>query len=398
MASESDRAATTYAIWGSELSPFALKLRAILDFEGIPYAWLPDDGSRWQNTRAWFAIERGKRNRTIQRYPSLDPLDEYPLVPFLLEGNTTIRYDTSAIARWLDAERETSDRRLFPADDSLEFLAQFLDEAFDEVGLYLVHHNRWVLSATTNDAGARLAREQRRILPPGVGPRFARWFSERQVRRLPYLFSVAPKGFAIPGVSPALVPPSREGFPPTHALLDEIWHDVLDLLDRLLETGPYLLGERFTVADASIYGQLGMNLKDPTANERMLARAPRTHAWLEAIRDRRHRTSGGELAIGPRLRPLIALLGETFVPLMQQNLAAYVREAATGTTRFNEAAFDRGISLYDGVLREQPFRAGIKTFQVRVWRDLCRRWQQLPRETRSKLETLGFAEDWFAGE
>ncbi len=151
------------------------------------------------------------------------------------------------------------------------------------------------------------------------------------------------------------------------------------------------------MADASIYGQLGMNLKDPTANDRMRARAPHTHAWLEAIRDGRHVNVEGELSTDARLRPLVALLSETFVPLMQQNHAAYLREVASGATLFNEVAFDRGMSLYDGTLRQQPFRAAIKTFQVRVWRDLCSRWQQLSREARSQLETSGLMPDWFAG-
>ena len=43
---------------------------------------------------------------------------------------------------------------------------------------------RWVLSAATNDAGRRLAREFRRVLPPGMGARFARRFAARQVRRV----------------------------------------------------------------------------------------------------------------------------------------------------------------------------------------------------------------------
>ena len=56
-----------HAIWGSELSPFALKLRAICDFAGIEYAWLPADGSRLRNYRALWTINRAKRGRTAIR-------------------------------------------------------------------------------------------------------------------------------------------------------------------------------------------------------------------------------------------------------------------------------------------------------------------------------------------
>jgi hypothetical protein len=149
-----------------------------------------------------------------------------------------------------------------------------------------------------------------------------------------------------------------------------------------------LLGERFTVADASAYGQLSMNLTDPTANERLRARAPRTHAWLLAVRDGRHVGSRGDLALHDSLRPLLRIVAETFVPLMRQNEAAYDAARAAGETLFNERAFDRGRALYDGELRGHPFRAVVKTFQVRVWRDLVRAWQALGEPDRRRIDEL----------
>jgi glutathione S-transferase len=387
---------STFVLWASELSPFALKLRALCDFAGIRYDWLPNDGTRLRNWRIALAIERGKRRRTIVRYPAMDPLDEVPLVPFLIEPGGRIQFDSSAIARWIDAERPAPGGALFPEDAALQFAAGLLDEAFDEVGLYLVHHNRWVLSAATNDAGARLAREQRHVLLPGMGRRFARWFAERQVRRLPYLFSVAPEGFTIDGVPPRLTPPALVGFPPTHALLDSIWHDVLEILEDLLAHRPFVLGERFTIADASIYGQLAMNLKDPTANGVLRERAPRTHAWLGAIRAAEHGRSRGDAILDSAIEPLFRLIGETFVPLMRQNESAWTAARASGQTCFNEAAFERGVALYDGTLRGQPFRSVAKAFQVRVWQDLCRSWHTLPAADRDRLSRHGMNAAWFA--
>lgn len=387
---------SSFLIWGSELSPFALKLRALCAFAQVPHVWLPDAGSRWQNLRVNAAIELGKRRGTILRFPAMDRLDEYPLVPYLVEPGGRIQVDTSAIARWFDARHPAPAGPFFPADPVTGWVAAFLDEAFDELGLYLVHHNRWVLSATTNDAGTRLAHEQRRVLPPGMGPRFARWFAERQVRRLPYLFSVAPPGYTVPGLEPGLTPPSRPGFPPTHDLLDGIWRDVLAVLEALLATRPWILGERFTIADASVYGQLAMNLKDPTANDELAARAPRTHAWLRGIRAGAHASPRGPVAVDGRLEPLLALLGATFVPLMRQNERAWAAARAAGQTRFNEAAFDRGEALYDGTLRGHPFRSVAKTFQVRVWRDLRDSWRTLDRAQRDTLADLGLVADGFA--
>jgi glutathione S-transferase len=382
-----------YAIWGSELSPYTLKLRALLTAAGVPYRLLPEQGTRLENMQAAWRIERGKRRRTVERWPGLDPLDEYPLVPFLLEDEQRILFDSSALAEWVDRFHRPRNGALLPDDAALRFVCRFIDEAFDELGLYLVHHGRWVVSATTNDAGARLAREFARLLPPGGQPHMARRFAQRQVRRLPYLFSVAPAGFSIAGLPPELTPPSRDGFPPTHELIEEIWDGALDAIEAVLTQQPFLLGARFTLADASVYGQLGMNLKDPTAAEHMRRRAPRTFRWLCDIRDGNHVAGDGAVVLNDRVRPLIELLDRTFTPLMMQNDAAYETARAAGQTRFNEKAFNRHEALYDGRLLGRPFRSVVKTFQVRVWRDLRVAWSALDDPTRQRLRRF-LPSDW----
>ena len=86
--------------------------------------------------------------------------------------------------------------------------------------------------------------------------------------------------------------------------------------------------------------------------------------------------------------PLLGWVDRTFVPLMRQNLQAYERHRAAGETLFNEAAFDRGRSLYDGELLGSRFRSVAKTFQVRVWRDLQIAWRALPSSSRERLRGL----------
>jgi glutathione S-transferase len=376
-----------FAIWGSELSPFTLKLRALCAVAGTPCRMLPEAGGRLENYRALARIARAKRRRTAVRYPSLSALDEYPLVPFLLPG-WGVYYDSSALARWLDDRHPPSIGPLIPTDPALGFAAQLIDEAFDEFGLYLVHHARWVVSAASNDAGTRLAREFARVLPPGAGRRFAHRFSARQVRRLPYLFSVAPGDFAIDGPPSERVPPAPPGFPPTHRLLAHAWEAYLDGVDTVLREQPFLLGDRFTLADASVYGQLGMNLKDPSAAEVMRQRTPATYRWLCAIRDGQHVGRGGALILSTRLRGLLDAISRTFVPLMVQNEAAYDAARAAGETLFNEAAFDRGRAIYQGTLLGLPFRAVVKTFQVRVWRELRGAWAMLDDASRARLHRV----------
>ncbi|MBT6124494.1 MAG: hypothetical protein HOH70_04800 [Halieaceae bacterium] len=166
------------------------------------------------------------------------------------------------------------------------------------------------------------SQEMRKLAPPGGRQLMARKLAQRQVRRCPYLFSVAPIEFDA-GVSAKLTPPSREGFPPTHEILDLAWRRYLNAMETLLAHQPFLLGERFTLADASAYGQLSMNLIDGRAAQLLEELAPRTFQWLCMIRDGGHKDSTGELFLSSHLQSLLEIIGETFIPLMQQNEAAY---------------------------------------------------------------------------
>ncbi|MFN2426526.1 MAG: glutathione S-transferase N-terminal domain-containing protein, partial [Candidatus Binatia bacterium] len=224
-----------FIVWGPELSPFVLKLESLLVHAGLPLRRLPRDGSRMENIRTSLLIDRAKLGRTARRPDGDDPLDEYPLVPFLVTPQKDVLYDSSALARWLDARPDAATSALVPTEPPIRFVCSLLDESFDEFVLYMVHHNRWKLAAADNDnPGGRLAREYAKLLPPGTGKLFARWFARRQVRRLPYLFSVAPDGYRVAGLAPTLTPPGRAGYPPTHELLEQTWTRTLSAIEAIL--------------------------------------------------------------------------------------------------------------------------------------------------------------------
>ncbi len=375
----------TAIVWGVEASPFLLKLEAMLRFHERPFRRLPRDGEWLENVTSSLWLARAKRNRRIQRYPEMDrALDEYPSVPFFSEDGRNFQYDSSALGRWSDARSASEHPPLFPVEPGPGFVAQLIDEAFDEFGLYLVHHMRWVGSARDTTMGERTARELSRLVSPMFEPGLRRRLPRRQVRRCPYLFSVAPEDYRA-DVEKERVPPSRAGFPATHDLLHESWCAYLAAMESLLSTQPWILGERFTIADASAYGQLSMNLIDPSVARDLKSRAPRTFAWLEGIREGRHVGSRGTIYLSEALQPLLEVIMETFAPLMVQNKRAWIAATARGEQVFNEAAFDQGRALYRGELRGHPFRAVIKTFQVRVWTELCDTWAGLSENERSAL-------------
>ena len=377
---------TKFILWGLTASPYQLKMQSLLDFAGYAWERWPDQASRGSALAMALRLSWARQRGTVRRFPAMaSGLDEYPAVPFYTQDKRHFYYDSSSLAHHLDQLAARNAAPLIPPDPTLAFICQLIDEAFDEFGLYMVHHMRWVGSARSTPMGAMTARELRQLLPPGFTPLLAARLYRRQASRCPYLFSVAPDNYAAP-VSRDRAAPSRPGFPPTHALLEEAWRGYLAAMEELLSQQPYLLGGRFTLADASAYGQLGMNLVDPEAVALLEALAPRTYQWLCAIRDHDHCEQGGSLALTPSLQPLLRMIAKTFVPLMVQNEAAYERELAAGETVFNETAFDRGRALYDGHLLDHPFRAVVKTFQVRVWRELKASWTALDDDARAVLE------------
>ncbi len=249
-------------MWAASLSPFALKLEAMLRWARVPFRWLPNEGRRLENLAAAFKVERAKREGSVLRHGGASELDEYPSVPFLIDPEGCVHYDSTALGDWIDDVHPAEGGALVPSDPVQGFLVRLIDEAFDEFGLYMVHHNRWVLDAGNNGAGERLGNEFSRLLPPGGPALIARHFPKRQVRRLPYLFSVAPPDFSA-ALPKGITPPSRAAFPATHELLDAAWHRHLAAMETLLADRPYLIGGCFTLADVAAYGQLGMNLADP---------------------------------------------------------------------------------------------------------------------------------------
>ncbi len=359
-------------LWGSELSPYFLKTEALCRYRRLPVLRRPDGGGLFENIGLALRLKCAQVTRTVHRWPAIDPLDEYPLVPYLLTEDGGVHVDSSAIAGWLDQQAEQGGEPLIPTDPLLGFVCRLIDEALDEVGLYLAHHHRWVYSRNDNVAGARLAEEFRSLLPRSIRPLIATRFARRQTRRLPYLFSVAaadaPQPLPLDGLPHC---PARTGFPATHTLLRQAWDELIDALKHALSKRAYLLGDRFTLADAAVYGQLAMNLSDPSASRHLRMRAPELGAWLDAIAAGRHVGSTGSVGLHADLAPLLEWVQSCFVPLMQANAAAYQRYRDQGQRRWNEGAFDRGEALFDLVWRDAPVRTVVKTFQVRVWRDLC---------------------------
>lgn len=364
-----------WIILGSELSPYTLKVLNYFSYLKIPHRFYYQQGSFIQNIGIQLrkmALVSGLQKLT---WPEMSEDDEYPLVPFIFGPDGENMYDSSAVANWLDNNKQG---KLVPGTDPrLAFLIQMIDEYADEMGLYMVHHNRWKVAAIDNDAGARLGKEISSVVGP-MGVLVDQYFSARQTRRLPYLFSVAPENFKIEGLPKRRQPPSRKGFPETHNLLEDAFDRLLSALEPIFTQRPYLFGNCYTLADASIYGQLAMNLSDPAAAKLIQRKAPATYQWLQRLSQLEFSDlPPAEPQWFDDLQPLLNEITRTFLPLMQQNARAVEHCKKSGQKVFNEAAFNKGQALYTGEIDGINFKSVAKTFQSKVWKELINKFHQL---------------------
>lgn len=389
---ENQRQPGQWAVLGSELSPFTLKVINYLAYMGVPFRFFYEQGNTLENISIQakkMALVSGLKSLT---WPKMTDKDEYPLVPFVFGPNGEALYDSSAIADWFEHQQHdiTIQRSVFPCKQQpeLAFVQQVIEEYFDDFGLYMVHHNRWKVAAVENDAGDRLGRELRAVMGP-FQVVAARFFSARQTRRLPYLFSVAPAGFHIDGVKKNRQPPAHQDFPDTHSLLEGAFSRVLECLEVIFSSRPYLFGDCYSLADASIYGQLGMNLPDPEAARWIEQQAPNTYAWLLRMADLDFSAADAQTEARwfDDLTPLLDEIGSVYFPLMQQNEQAYQRFCQQGQILFNEKAFWKHQAVFSGELNGQPFKAGVKTFQVQTWQVLKAHFRGLPAEKQSWLQS-----------
>ena len=67
-------------LWGADLSPFALKVEALLRFAGLPFRWLPEQAGFLEAHRFNLRRQRVVSRRLPLTWPELSELDEFPLV------------------------------------------------------------------------------------------------------------------------------------------------------------------------------------------------------------------------------------------------------------------------------------------------------------------------------
>ncbi len=278
-------------IVGAPGSPYSRKLRAVLRYRRIPYAWI------------------------IHGSPEAAglPAPRVPLIPQLMlrdaDGTLVARTDSTPLIRELETLHRG--REVIPASPALAFLDALLEDYADEWLTKAMFHYRWAFKPDIEHAAAILPRWSRTDGDEERAVAAGRQFAQRQIDRL-----------AVVGSNETTAP-----------LIEESYVRLLDLLAAHLATSRFVLGGRPAASDFALYGQLTQLVGfDPTSAALASARAPRVVAWVEVVED----LSGLEPkpddwlapdAVPATLRALLTEVGRVYVPFLLANADALARGA-----------------------------------------------------------------------
>ena len=278
-------------IVGMPGSPYSRKLRAVLRYRRIPYAWIHTSAPE----------SRGLPAPRVALLPQL-----------IVEGAGGVPealVDSTPLIRRLEASHP--DRAVVPRDPALAFVDALLEDYADEWLTKPMFHYRWAFAPDVARASAILPRWPNPAQPEEQAVAFGKTFAERQIGRL-----------GVVGSNPTTAP-----------VIEESYVRLLRLLDAHLTRSRFVMGGRPGASDFGVFGQLTQLVGfDPTPAAIALATAPRVVAWVDVVED----CSGLEPAdsdwtsrdaVPDTLGALLGEAGRVYVPFLLANADALSRRA-----------------------------------------------------------------------
>lgn len=268
-----------YRIFGSELSPYSVKVRSYFRYKNIPHEWIV-------------------RNTTNQA--EFDRYAKLPLIPLVVTPDGKGLQDSTPIIEHFETLHP--EPSIHPGDPVLAFISALIEEYGDEWGNKPMFHYRWFYAPDQESSAERIARS----MMPGLSDSELRGAIEmvkgRMISRLAFVGSS----------------------PETKEQIEGSFKRQLAILERHLTARKYLFGARPAFGDFGLYAQLYQCSTDPTPGSLIRTRAPNVLRWIERMLDP-HATGEFESfeALRPTLMPFLTEeVGGTFFPWTTANAQA----------------------------------------------------------------------------
>jgi glutathione S-transferase len=292
-----------FRIYGSELSPYSVKVRSYFRYKKIPHEWI---------------VRHMGRMAEFQKYAKL------PLIPLVVTPEDEALQDSTPIIEHMEAR--CPDPSIHPADPALSFLSALLEEYGDEWGNKPMFHYRWHYEADQVSAAERLVRDNLPGAPEEALAEAAGAIRSRMISRLHFV-----------GSSPS-----------TKDHIESSFLRLLRLLERHLAQRPYVFGARPAFADLGLFAQLYELSTDPTPSRLMERSAPTVLAWVQRMLNP---AAAGEFetwrTLEPTLRPLLEQeIAAVFLPWSTANAQALAAGAAQFSVELDGRVFSEGTQKY----------------------------------------------------
>lgn len=209
----------SYRLFGAETSAYSTKMRSYLKYKSIPFDWVP---------------------RTQDSEDELKRVSRFATLPVLVTSSGFAVHDTTPLVEALEAD--SPEPSAMPADPAVGFLACVLEEYGDTWLAKTVYHYRWTRRKDQRLAAARAIDDYYTQTPP----------ADRKVV----------EDLAIEAMAGQLRNMQLDG--ELGEVLEKSFKRFIKLLDEHLRKHLFIFGERPSIADFAIAGQLIQMLKDPT--------------------------------------------------------------------------------------------------------------------------------------
>lgn len=238
----------SYAIYAGPASPYSHKVRAVFRYRRIPHTWLVPMGG-FSGSAALGSDSDSVETPLHKARKGVVPVVEYP--------DGSYKADSTPII--LDLEARHEGRSIVPPNAAIAFLAQFIEEMADEYLPIPMFYFRWL--EDDRWCGRRQMTGWNGPLDDETLERYATNFLERQQGQLGPLRAL-----------------------PRDVVL-EIYENFLDALERVLSERFFLFGDRPSLAEFGIYGQMTQYAIDPMVSSILRERAVRAFQWTFFIDD-----------------------------------------------------------------------------------------------------------------
>ena len=283
---------TPLLLSGAPGSPYTRKMLALLRYRQIPYRLIiarrDDESSRLPKPK-------------VQLLPTFYLPGEH--------GELEAVVDSTPLTRRFEAEFDT--RAAVPSDTVVAFIDALLEDYADEWLTKAMFHYRWYYDDDIEKSGEILPRWRGISASEEEMQRQKKIFQERQISRL-----------WVVGSNDTTAP-----------VIEESYSRFLDAFRSVLESQPFMMGQRPGSCDFAAYGQLSQLARfDPTPMKVTLERAPRVFAWVDVVDDLSGLETSdagwlGREQLRERLGGLLAEVGRVYAPFLIANAEALMSGA-----------------------------------------------------------------------